>query len=210
MKVDLYHNPFPYVLSVTLTPSLLNLLLQHVLQASYLHCLLPHVVSLSHDERLVKRDRRTRCKHPEILSLVRNQQRYGRAAHTTSPATERDRKSGKEFYSSVYSSIASLILYDGHTTYVYIALMCVIAFVFAIILVFDFVFVLVSVVVVICFSVIPVVGFFSYDSPFFLDHATNSREVIISFQQSRNSVFYFYVNVTPHSIVSLMAQTTPE
>jgi hypothetical protein len=76
------------------------------------------VEPLSHDERLVKRDKRTRCKYPEILSLVRNQQRYGRAAHTTSPVTERDKKSGKEVYSSVYSSIAPLILYDGHTTYV--------------------------------------------------------------------------------------------
>ncbi len=118
MKVNLYHNPFTYILSVTLTPSLLHPLLQHVLQASYLHCLLPHVMPLSHDERLVKRDYRTGCKYPEILCLVRNQQRYGRAAYTTAPATERDTKSGKEVYSSVYSSIAPLILYDGHTTYV--------------------------------------------------------------------------------------------
>ena len=149
MKVVLYHNPLPYSLSVTLTPSLLHPLLQHVLQASYLHCLLPHVEPLSHDERLVKRDKRTRCKYPEILSLVRNQQRYGRAAHTTSPVTERDKKSGKEVYSSVYSSIAPLILYDGHTTYVNILFMCVIDFVSAIISVFDFVFFLVSVRVVI-------------------------------------------------------------
>ena len=78
---------------------------------------------------------------------------------------ERDTKSGKEVYSSVYSSIAPLILIDGHTTYVNIVFMCVIDFVFAVISVFNYVFVRVSVMVVIFVSVIPVVGFFSYHSP---------------------------------------------
>ena len=81
---------------------------------------------------MLQRDRRTRCKHPDMLALVRNQKRYGREAQTRSPAKERDPKSGKELYKSVYSSIAPLILVDGHTTYVNFVFVIDIDFVFLI------------------------------------------------------------------------------
>ncbi len=103
------------------------------------------MIPLCNGEHMVRRDRRTRCKHPEILTLVRKQQRYGREAHTTSPAKVR-----------VYSSIAPLILVDGHTTYVNLVLVSLIDFVFAIVFsivflivfLFEFLFFLVSVFVV--------------------------------------------------------------
>jgi hypothetical protein len=84
------------------------------------------VIPLCNGEHMVQRDRQTRCKHPEILTL---------------PAKVRDPKSGKDVYCSVYSSIAPLILVDGHTTYVnHLVLVSVIDFVFAIVFLFEFCF----------------------------------------------------------------------
>jgi hypothetical protein len=61
---------------------------------------------------------RMRCKHTATLTFLRQQQRYDRNAYTTEPEKERNGKSGNDVYKSVYSSIASLVLVDGHTSLV--------------------------------------------------------------------------------------------
>jgi hypothetical protein len=65
-----------------------------------------------------KTDRRVRCKHPATLTFLKLQQRYDRNADTAEPDKERHGKSGNDVYKSVYSSIAPLVLVDGHTSLV--------------------------------------------------------------------------------------------
>jgi hypothetical protein len=78
------------------------------------------VVTLANDPTKVTRDRRTRCKHPSTLSILRKQQRYDRDAFIAEPDIERDAKSDSDIYKSVYSTIAPLVLVDGHTTLVHL------------------------------------------------------------------------------------------
>jgi len=52
--------------------------------------------------------------------MLRKQQRYDRNAFIAEPDIERDAKSGSDIYKSVYSTIAPLVLVDGHTTLVHL------------------------------------------------------------------------------------------
>ena len=75
---------------------------------------------MANEPTMVTRDRRTRCKHPATLSMLRKQQRYDRNAFIAEPDIERDAKSASDIYKSVFSTIAPLVLVDGHTTLVHL------------------------------------------------------------------------------------------
>ena len=52
--------------------------------------------------------------------MLRKQHRYDRNAFLTEPDIERDAKSGNDIYKNVFSTIAPLVLVDGHTTLVHL------------------------------------------------------------------------------------------
>ncbi len=85
---------------------------------------------------------RMRCKHPATLTFLTQQQRYDRNAYTAEPEKERNGKNGNDVYKSVYSSIAPLVLVDGHTSLVnrvFVRVtMIIFCYAYAIVFVFEF------------------------------------------------------------------------